>query len=78
MRLLQRAAVHARNRGATHLIMTYVPENDALKHLAQRAGMHLVPDPEEPRAYLSLDPPTAVFADGRNVFRNAGSDRSRL
>src|SRR4030095_15008373 len=39
--LLQRAAVHARNRGATHLMMTYMPENDALKQLAERAGLHL-------------------------------------
>lgn len=60
LRLLQRAAMHARNRGATRLMMTYLPENDALKHLAQRAGMHLVPDSYEPRAYLSLDAPTAA------------------
>ena len=58
--LLQRAAVHARNRGATHLMMTYMPENDALRQLAERAGMHLVSDMEDPRAYLSLDRPTAV------------------
>ena len=60
LRLLRRAAVNARNRGATRLMMTYLPENDALKQLAQRAGMHLVPDPDEPRAYLSLEPPTAT------------------
>ena len=60
LRLLQRAAVHARNRGATRLIMTYMPENDALRHLAQRAGMDLIPDADEPRATLSLNPPTAV------------------
>ena len=60
LQLLQRAAVHARNRGATCLIMNYVPENDALKQMAERAGMHLIPDVEEPRAYLSLEPPTAV------------------
>ena len=59
MRLLRRAAVHARNRGATCLIMNYVPENDALKQMAERAGMHFIPDAEEPRAYLSLEPPTA-------------------
>jgi hypothetical protein len=56
--LLQRAAVHARNRGAAHLMMTYLPENDALKQLAERAGMQLIPDTDEPRAYLSLDAPT--------------------
>ena len=60
LRLLQRAAVHARNRGATHLMMTYVLENDALKHLAERAGMQLVSDVYEPRAFLSLEPPTAA------------------
>jgi len=60
LRLLQRAAMHARNRGATQLMMTYLPENDALKHLAQRAGMQLVPDAYEPRAYLCLEAPTAA------------------
>lgn len=59
LRLLQRAAMHARNRGASQLVMTYMPENDALRLLAQRAGMDLVPDLDEPRAYLSLEPPTA-------------------
>ncbi len=59
MQLLQRAAVHARNRGATRLIMNYVSENDALKQMAERAGMRLVPDADEPRAYLNLEPPTA-------------------
>ena len=59
LRLLKRAAVHARNRGATRVIMTYLPENDALRHLAQRAGMHLIPDADEPLATLGLDPPTA-------------------
>jgi len=60
LRLLRRAAIHARNRGAACLIMTYLPENDALKHLAERAGMQLIPDADEPRAYLSLEPPTAA------------------
>ncbi len=60
LRLLRRAAIHARNRGATQLTMTYMPENDALRQLAQRTGMHLLPDPYEPRATLSLEPPTAV------------------
>jgi RimJ/RimL family protein N-acetyltransferase len=60
LRLLRRVAIHARNRGAAHLIMTYLPENDALKQLAERAGMQLIPDADEPRAYLSLEPPTAA------------------
>ncbi|HYM48539.1 MAG TPA: GNAT family N-acetyltransferase [Burkholderiaceae bacterium] len=60
LRLLQRAAMNARNRGATQMIMTYLPENDALKHLAQSAGMQLIQDPYEPRAYLNLEPPTAA------------------
>ena len=41
-------------------MMTYLPENDALKQLAERAGMQLIPDTDEPRAYLSLDAPTAA------------------
>ena len=39
--------------------MTYMPENDALRHLAQRAGMRLIPSSDEPLAILELDPPTA-------------------
>lgn len=58
--LLQRAAMHARNRGATQLVMTYVEENNALKQLAQRAGMHFEHDRYEPRAYLDLEPPSAA------------------
>lgn len=60
LRLLNRAAAHARNRGATRLMMAYVPENEALKNLAQRAAMHLVQDQHEPRAYLKLAPPSAA------------------
>lgn len=60
LRLLQRAEMHARNRGAKQLIMTYMPENDALKSLALRAGMHLHEDPSEPRAYLGLETPSAA------------------
>lgn len=58
LRLLERAAMHARNRGATRLVMNYVPENEALQRLAQHAGMQLIPDATEPRAYLELEPPT--------------------
>lgn len=60
LRLLDRAVVHARNRGATQLMMTYLPENDALRRLAERAGMQLVPDVDEPRALLRLESPTAA------------------
>ncbi|MBA2413339.1 MAG: GNAT family N-acetyltransferase [Burkholderiaceae bacterium] len=59
-RLLQRAAMHARNRGATQLMMTYVAENDALRRMALRAGMKLAHDHHEPRAFLNLQPPTAA------------------
>jgi RimJ/RimL family protein N-acetyltransferase len=52
--LLNRAADHARNRGATRLVMSHVPENAALVKLAQRAGMEFQEDPIESRAYLEL------------------------
>ena len=54
--LLERAAAHARNRGHAMLVMGYLPENTALVSLARRAGMQIVVDPVEPRAYLSLEP----------------------
>jgi GNAT superfamily N-acetyltransferase len=57
--LLLRARAHARNRGYRVLHMVYMPENDSLASLARRAGMRLVADPVECRAYLALETPTA-------------------
>jgi GNAT superfamily N-acetyltransferase len=64
--LLERAAMHARNRGYGLLLMLYMPENDALAALAQRLGMQVACDPLECRAYIGLRPPTA-----RSVLREA-------
>jgi GNAT superfamily N-acetyltransferase len=58
--ILRRAAEHARNRGARTIVMSYVPENDALEELAKRAGMRLTPDPFEKIAHLALEPPSAA------------------
>lgn len=58
--LLNRAADHARNRGATRLVMSHVPENTALVQLAQRAGMAFQEDRLEARAYLELGPASTV------------------
>jgi GNAT superfamily N-acetyltransferase len=58
--LLQRAAMHAANRGATQLVMTYLPGNTALAELAARAGMAFIQDQVEPRAYLALPAPSAA------------------
>jgi len=56
--LVGRASVHASNRGHRTLAMLYLPENEALASLARRAGMQIVCDPSECRAYLSLASPT--------------------
>lgn len=58
--LLQRAARHAVNRGATQLVMNYLPGNNALVQLAARAGMAFIEDQMEPRAYLALPAPSAT------------------
>jgi GNAT superfamily N-acetyltransferase len=58
--LLQRAAMHAANRGASQLVMTYLPGNTALAELASRAGMDFIQDQVEPRAYLALPAPSAA------------------
>jgi GNAT superfamily N-acetyltransferase len=57
--LLARARDHAVNRGQRLLHMVYLPENRALAALARRAGMQLVIDPVECRAWLALDAPSA-------------------
>jgi GNAT superfamily N-acetyltransferase len=57
--LLDRAGRHARNRGYRLLVMAFVPENAALAALARAAGMQLIQDQVEPRAYLALDVPDA-------------------
>jgi ribosomal protein S18 acetylase RimI-like enzyme len=57
--LLERASTHARNRGYDVLVMLYMSENNALASLARRAGMQIVSDPLECRAYIGLKPPTA-------------------
>lgn len=57
--LLERASIHARNRGYDVLVMLYMSENNALASLARRAGMQIVSDPVECRAYVGLKPPTA-------------------
>jgi ribosomal protein S18 acetylase RimI-like enzyme len=57
--LLERANTHARNRGYDVLAMVYMPENDALASLARRAGMQVVCEPGECRAYVGLESPTA-------------------
>lgn len=58
--LLQRAARHAANRGATQLEMAYLPDNTALAQLAARAGMEFIHDQVEPRAYLALPAASAA------------------
>lgn len=58
--LLRRAAKHASNRGATQLVMTYLPGNTALAELAARADMDFIQDQVEPRAYLTLPAPSAA------------------
>jgi GNAT superfamily N-acetyltransferase len=67
--LLTRAREHARNRGYTTLHMVYLPENTALASLARRAGMQLVIDPVECRAYLGIDAPT-----GESLLREAARE----
>jgi GNAT superfamily N-acetyltransferase len=58
--LLQRAARHAVNRGATQLVMNYLPGNNGLVQLAACAGMAFIEDQTEPRAYLTLPAPSAA------------------
>ncbi|MFN9480394.1 MAG: GNAT family N-acetyltransferase [Betaproteobacteria bacterium] len=54
LRLLLRAARHARALGTDSFLMTYLPENQALRELAKRAGMRIEFDAEGPLARMVL------------------------
>ena len=51
--------MHAANRGATQLVLTYLPGKTALAQLAARAKLKFVLDLVDPRAYLALPAPSA-------------------
>jgi GNAT superfamily N-acetyltransferase len=54
LRLLLRAVQHARALGADSFLMTYLPENQALREMAKRAGMRIEFDAEGPLARMVL------------------------
>ncbi len=58
--LFDRAALHARNLGIAELFMHCLRENEAIRHIARRAGMRIVTEAGEADAYLELPKPTPL------------------
>ena len=58
--LFDRAALHARNMGIAELFMHSLRENEAIRHIARRAGMRIVTEAGEADAYLELPKPTPL------------------
>jgi GNAT superfamily N-acetyltransferase len=67
--LMARARDHAVNRGHRLLHMVYLPGNAAIAALARRAGMRLVVDAVECRAWLALEARSA-----ESVLREAAHE----
>ena len=58
--LFDRAALHARNMGIAELFMHCLRENEAIRHIAKRAGMRIISEAGEADAYLELPKPTPL------------------
>jgi GNAT superfamily N-acetyltransferase len=85
--LVRRAAAHARNRRASHLLMRCLCGNAPVIRIARRFGMDVLPDGSDARADLELAPPTFVsiaeelatdaiarfYQRARNVRRSSSS-----
>lgn len=57
-RLFERAVVHARNRGTDRLLIHALSDNQAMLHIARRAGATVCRDGSEAQAWLQLPPDT--------------------
>lgn len=58
--MFQRAAIHARNRGAHELYMHCLSQNGPMMHIARKAGMRIVIDGPERDAWLEMPPATPL------------------
>jgi len=56
--LFQRAVMRARNLGITNLFMHCLAQNDAVLHIARKAGMKVLSQGSEADAWLQLPPAT--------------------
>jgi GNAT superfamily N-acetyltransferase len=60
MRLFEHAITHARNQGASHLMIHALSENAPMLRIATKAGAKVERDGEEAEAWLKLPPDTVV------------------
>lgn len=67
--LFARAVMRARNLGLSRLFMHCLAQNDAILHIARKAGMKVTTECGEADAWLEL-PPVALDSLGVDVLRN--------
>jgi len=65
--LFERAAEHARNRFVSRLFMHCLSENEAIMHIARRAGMDIVVEAGDADAHLQLPPASPESITGEYV-----------
>ena len=67
--LFARAVMRARNLGLSRLFMHCLAQNDAILHIARKAGMKVTLDHGEADAWLEL-PPVSLGSLGQEVLEN--------
>lgn len=65
--LFKHAVLTARNRGVLSFFMHCLRENQAMMHIAEKAGMRIILESSEADAYLQL-PPRTLFTIGHELY----------
>jgi GNAT superfamily N-acetyltransferase len=70
--LFERALLHARNEGATEMVIHALSENTAMLKIATNAGSRVVRDGSESEAHLTVPPATFASQVGELVDEHVG------
>jgi RimJ/RimL family protein N-acetyltransferase len=62
--MFDRGVLHARNRGVVELFMHCLSENQAMRHIARKAGMRILVEGTDTDAWIEL-PPATPFTLGQ-------------
>jgi GNAT superfamily N-acetyltransferase len=67
--MFDRGVLHARNRGVVELFMHCLSENQAMRHIARKAGMRILVEGSDTDAWIEL-PPATPFTLGQELIAN--------